>query len=249
MTLHDLPIHPVTGLQAIGLRKDHRPIWPVLGASDDDAAGAGEAEVLEEQAADEDAEDATEEPEAADKPLGPAGEKAYFAEKERRRSAERERRALSRKNEDLVAQLAELRALSKKRDTGDGEDEEIDLDAIRQEAADSAKAEAHAELRAERVSLKVQSLAQTKKFADPEDALTYLNFSHELDDFLDDDGKPSVEAINEALDELLERKPYLSSAQGGKRFKGSGDGGAKPNKPARARTLGEALSRRLDSNS
>ncbi len=35
MTTNALPIHPRTGLQAVGLRRDGRPIWPVLGGSGD----------------------------------------------------------------------------------------------------------------------------------------------------------------------------------------------------------------------
>lgn len=42
----DLPIHPRTGLTALGLRRNGQPIWPVRGASPDDPgeAGAGEGE-------------------------------------------------------------------------------------------------------------------------------------------------------------------------------------------------------------
>lgn len=35
MTPTPLPIHPRTGLTAVGYRRDGRPIWPILGASDD----------------------------------------------------------------------------------------------------------------------------------------------------------------------------------------------------------------------
>lgn len=34
-----LPIHPRTGLRAVGLRKDGRPIWPIAGGSPDDKKG------------------------------------------------------------------------------------------------------------------------------------------------------------------------------------------------------------------
>ncbi|WP_051741626.1 hypothetical protein [Kitasatospora sp. MBT66] len=35
MTTTALPIHPRTGLQAVGRRRDGRPIWPILGGSGD----------------------------------------------------------------------------------------------------------------------------------------------------------------------------------------------------------------------
>lgn len=42
MTIHlpafGLPVHPRTGLTALGLRRNGAPIWPVLGASPDDPA-------------------------------------------------------------------------------------------------------------------------------------------------------------------------------------------------------------------
>jgi hypothetical protein len=85
-------------------------------------------------------------------------------------------------------------------------------------------------------------------FADPADAVALVMRDHKIDDFLDK-GSPDVEAIQEALTELLEKKPYLSAppAQGGKptRFQGSADVGAKPTKPARPKSLDEAIRRSL----
>jgi len=84
-------------------------------------------------------------------------------------------------------------------------------------------------------------------FADPADAVALVMRDHKIDDFLDK-GSPDVEAIQEALTELLEQKPYLSAspAQGGTpRFKGSADAGAKPAKPARPKSLDEAIRRSL----
>lgn len=146
-----------------------------------------------------------------DRPLGPAGEKALHAEKERRRAAERERRALARRNEDFIREIAELKALAAK--SGSDTDEEIDLDAIREEAAESAKAQAHAEVLVERVADKIEVLATKARFQDPSDAVTYLTATHEVDDFLDDDGKINPKAISEALEELLDSKPYLAAAE------------------------------------
>lgn len=203
MTLHELPVHPVTGLRALGLRKDDRPIWPILGASDDDP---GATETVDDGTVEDASDD--EEPDDADKPLGPAGEKALHAEKERRRASDRERRALTRRNEAFIAEIAELKALAAK--TGGDDDEPIDVEAIRTEAAESAKAEANAEVMVERVTDKIELLALKARFQDPSDAVIYLKHSHEIDDFLDADGKVDAKAIGEALDELLERKPGLA---------------------------------------
>lgn len=38
MSTHLLPLHPLTGLRAIGLRADGRPIWPIAGADGTDTA-------------------------------------------------------------------------------------------------------------------------------------------------------------------------------------------------------------------
>jgi hypothetical protein len=97
----------------------------------------------------------------------------------------------------------------------------------------------------EQVLAKIETKA-ARQFADPGDAVALVMRDHKHDDFLDD-GKPDVEAIQEALTELLEQKPYLAAtpAQGGKpnRFQGSADGGAKPPKPARPKSLDEAVRR------
>lgn len=162
-----------------------------------------------------------------DEPLGPAGVKALQAEKEQRRKIAREKREAVREANELRAERDRLLADAEKakNKTGDGDDTP-DLDALRKEAADAAKAEARAEVLAERVADRIEVLS-AKKFQDPEDALAQLMRTNDVEDFLDG-GKVDAEAIKEALDELLEKKPYLGvTAQGGKRFQGSGDGGAR----------------------
>lgn len=170
-----------------------------------------------------------------DKPLGPKGEKALQAEKDRRREADRQRRQVARERDDALAELAKLRKAAETKAAG-GDDADADkgpdLDAVRAEAREQAKAEANAEILKDRVSDKIEVLA-AKRFQDAGDAVTHLMRSSEIADFLDG-GKIDAEAIKEALDELLEKKPYLAvAAQGAKRFQGSGDGGARkgPQKP------------------
>lgn len=149
-----------------------------------------------------------------DEPLGPKGEKALKAEKDKRRAAQaelREWKALGLKPDEIAKLIA---------DRKDG-NEPPDPDQIRSEA----KAEAQAELMASRVLDKIEAKA-ARLFADPDDAAALLLRDHDADEFLDD-GKIDVEAIQDALDGLLNKKPYLAAAQGGKRFQGSGDGGAR----------------------
>ncbi|MER7361931.1 hypothetical protein [Nonomuraea wenchangensis] len=260
MTDLDLPVHPRTGLQAIGLRRNGKPIWPVLGgsgdggddaAADDDASSDDtDADVKDDADADSVDDAGQDDKPDDDKPLGPAGEKALQAEKERRRVAERQRRQLAREMEEMRAELDKLRTAPRKPagSADDAGEEAPDLDAIRREAEEKAKAEVRAEVIKERVSDKIEVLA-AKRFQNADDAVVNLLRTNEINDFLDGD-KIDAEAIKEALDELLEKKPYLAvpAQSETRRFKGSGDGGAKPIKPTRPRSLGEAVSRKLSTS-
>lgn len=246
MTDPTLPLHPRTGLQALGLLRNGAPIWPVLGGSGDgdddvivsdpdDAGGDSDAEAEVTDDADSEADDNSQEDAAGDdKPLGPKGEKALQAEKDRRREADRLRRQAARERDDALAELDRLRkSAEQKPASGEDTDKGPDLDAIRKEAEDKAKAQVKAEVLKDRVSDKIEVLA-AKRAQDPDVVRTLLLASNEIADFLDGD-KIDAEAIKEALDELLEKKPYLAvAAQSAKRFQGSGDGGARkgPQKPA-----------------
>lgn len=147
-----------------------------------------------------------------DKPLGPKGEKAYQAEKQKRRDAQkqlREWKALGLSPADIKKLIADKSG-----------DDDPDPDQIR----DEAKAEARAEVMRDRIMDKIEAKA-ARLFADPDDAAALLMRGREIDEFLDD-GKIDVEEIETALNELIETKPYLA-AQGGPRFKGDADGGTR----------------------
>lgn len=250
MTELNLPIHPFTGLQAVGLLRNGAPVWPVLGGSGD---GDDDVIVTDADGADRDADSDTDDDagsdadssgdqdddkgESDDRPLGPKGEKALQAEKDRRREADRLRRQAARERDEALAELAKLRKAAESKPAGDGADggsaATPDLDAIRKEAEEKAKAAVKAEMLKDRVSDKIEVLA-AKRAQDPDVVRTLLLAGNEIADFLDGD-KIDAEAIKEALDELLEKKPYLAvAAQSAKRFQGSGDGGARkgPQKPA-----------------
>jgi hypothetical protein len=182
-------------------------------------------------------------PEGADA-LEDPGKKALDAMKARWKR-ERDRRVAA---DEALAELRKPKPKpkpppTKPADNGAGDTEPApDADEIRRQV----EAEVKAEAARERVLDKIETKA-ARGFADPADAVALVMRAHKIDDFLDK-GQPDLEAIQEALDELLANKPYLAAtpAQGGKpQFKGSADTGAKPPKPARPKSLEEAVKRSL----
>lgn len=146
--------------------------------------------------------------------LGDAGKQALDRMKGQLKTTKAELRAFKA----LGLTPEQIQALQKPADdAGDKPDPE--------KIRDEARREARAEAQRERVVDKIE--AKARGFADPEDAVAILLRTHDADDFLDGD-KIDVEAIQEALDELLEKKPHLAAAaQGGRRFSGGADGGAR----------------------
>ena len=140
----------------------------------------------------------------ADK-LGDAGKQALDRMKARVREERTARKALE----------AQLAATTKAQADGDDAPDPA-------EVRKQARAEARAEVLSERALDKVEAKA-AKLFADPEDARALL--AGRVDEFVDD-GKVDVEAIEEALTELLSKKPHLAAATA-KRFQGGADGGAR----------------------
>lgn len=150
------------------------------------------------------------EPEGSDpegsEDLRDAGKKALDAMKDKWRRERDTRKELER-------QLAE-------RDKPQQDAEKPDVDAIRREAQQEAEQKA-----LQRVLKADVKAVAAGKLSDPADALKFLD----LTEFeADNDGNFSEAEIASAIDDLLKAKPYLS-AQGGKRFQGSADGGAKKN--------------------
>jgi hypothetical protein len=199
----DLPIHPFTGLTAIGRRRNGDPIWPIKGGSGDDDTGGGD-----DDGGGDDADDDQDGDGNADD-LRDAGKKALDTMKGQRntaRSALRPWTALAR--ELGVRTPDEVKALiAGKKPGGDGGDQ-VDAEQIRREA----RAEAQRETLNDRVLDKIE--AKARAFADPADAAALLLRENGVDDFLDGT-RIDGDAIAEALDELLERKPYLAAAGGG----------------------------------
>lgn len=129
-----LPTHPYTGLTALGLRRDGRPIWPVLGGSEPPVDPPAPAAPPVDQPP------APSAPAADDKPLGPAGERALASEREARK-------ALEKQLADLAPLKRVAEALSGKTETGKSEVELLN-ERFAQHEADLA-AERSARWRAE----------------------------------------------------------------------------------------------------
>jgi hypothetical protein len=240
-----LPLHAVTGTQAVGWRKARRdetgpqPIWPILGGSEDNDADAdtGNSEDGDAVAADQ-GDDNTDGQDAD----GDEDWKAKFEAQQRiNRNLERRTRRDARRIADLEVGKKDTSA----KDTKPGDKPgDVDVEKIRSEAREQARQEALQEALKERVLDKIE--AKAKEFADPADAVAMLMRGRTVDEFIDGD-KIDVDAIQDALTELLEKKPYLGAAQGGKRFQGSAEGGPKSHKPTRPKSLAEAIQRSYSS--
>lgn len=143
----------------------------------------------------EETEDADEE----DEPLGEAGKKALAAERVNVRTARKEAR-------DAKAELAQLKAQLAAKDKPADEQE---LDRVRREAATEATGRANARI----LRSEIRAVA-TGKLTDPADAALYLD----LEEFeVGENGDVDTAAIEDAISDLLTRKPHLA-ATGGRRF-------------------------------
>lgn len=193
----------------------------------EDTSEDGDTSEEEEESTEETEDDDTgeESEEDEDKPLGPKGEKALAAEKEKRRKAQqdlREWKALGLSPADIKKLIAAK------------EGDEPDLEAVKREAASEATKNANARILRSEIRA-----AAAGKLADPADALRLLD----LDKFeVDDDGNVDEDEIADAIDELVKNKPYLA-VQDGKRFKGKADGGTR--KESRPAQLTEADVKKL----
>lgn len=167
------------------------------------------ATVDDETQVDESAETQTDaETETADAALGDAGKRAIDAMKEREKKA----------RADARAAIARAEAAEKALANKDKPADEVALDAAR--AEERAEANKKANERILRADLRA---AATGKLADPTDAALYLDLSEFT---VTDDGDTDSDALNEAITDLLSRKPHLAAGKPN-RFDGGADQGAK----------------------
>lgn len=152
----DLPIHPFTGLTALGLRRNGAPIWPVKGGAPDDGDGDDDPA----------GNDGGEGDQGDDKPkdLGDAGQKAIDRMKAERNAARKELR-------DVKSQLDKLAPLQKLADAlgdpaGNDGDGRPDVDALAQRLAqheNDLKSERLARFKAEVAHEKGLTAAQARR--------------------------------------------------------------------------------------
>jgi hypothetical protein len=199
----------LTGLHAVGFRKDGRPIWPIMGAADDDkdtggADGGDDTDDTGSEGADDDKDTGgadggddtdTGGDDAGSDDLGDKGKQAIDRMKAREKAARAEARKAKQERDDAIAKL----------EAKDKPDDEQAIEAARREGESAATVKANARILRSEVKA-----AAAGKLADPNDALRMLD----LDSFeVDTDGEVDVDEINDAIADLLEKKPYLA-AQG-----------------------------------
>lgn len=139
------------------------------------------------------------------------------------------RKALAAERKLRKEKERELRTVVQERETANlGPDEKALAEARREAAAEATSAANKRILRTE-----LRAIAKGR-LADPADALLYLD----PDEFVGDDGEPDTEAIEEAISDLLTKRPYLG-VDTGEKFRGGVDQGAK-GKQAKASQLSKA---------
>lgn len=159
-----------------------------------------------------------------EKALGDPGKKALNVMKGERDAAKAEAKAEREARAAMAAELEKLKGGSDKTEQ-----------AIR-EAENRLTAKAN-----DRILKAELKAAATGKLADPADALRFLDMkAFEVDA----DGNVDAAAISKAIEDLTTNKPYLAAQ--GRKFEGSGDGGARPSEPKRAASLEEAIAAKLD---
>ncbi len=133
---------------------------------------------------------------------------------------EKRSKAESKRADALTVQIEELKK-------ADQSDQEKALDVARKEAREQALTEADADRRQDRLEVAVTRLS-AKSFADTDDALANVERAVargeiDPDDIFDKDGKVQTDALQTALNSLLESKPHLRAA--GTRPSGDADAG------------------------
>lgn len=214
MLTHPTKRHPLTGLplQAVGHRRDGRPVWPILGASPDDPNGAG---------------DPIERPEgiAEDEwtALGDPGKRAIVRERERADTAERSLAAARQRPAPPKPPEA-----PKAPEGGGKPGEQPDFAALIQQAVSEAVKpfrQAEEQRQTQEAAAKVQQAvidAAKTRLHDATDALVGID----LTAVVNEQGAADPAKVKTALDDLVTRKPHL--AKTGERQAPLGIGGGAP---------------------
>ena len=206
MSEHDADATPVTSTMYTPLLPKHPRLRFIEGTGD---GAAGDEDKGDQQGDDDtDTETGGDGDDAGTDELGDKGKQALDRMKAERKAAKDEAKAAIARAEAAEAALANK----------DKPADEVAIDAAKAEARREAIEAANKRI----LRSELKALA-TGKLADPSDAHLYIN----LDDFdVNDDGDVDSDALSEAIDELLTKKPHLA-AQKPNRFTGNGDQGTK----------------------
>ncbi len=203
---HPTALHPLTGqpLTAVGFSR-RGPIWPIMGASDDDAGDDADKADKESDESD----DAGADKDADEKPLGEAGELTLRKERNRANELGKELKPWKNISKDFGLTPEQAReALAKaskanKPDKGADDVETVDADEIRRQA----KAEAREESDTRVIRSEIRALA-AESFANPIDALHNLALA---DYEVGDDGElVDADQVKEDLAAVLKKNPHYA---------------------------------------
>jgi hypothetical protein len=201
-----------------------------------DVDNVEEQDDVDEESTDDDAEtDDDGGDEKEDKPLGRAGEQALEREKDKRRKAAGALRPWTALARELgVTTPEQLKALLAKKN---GDDRDADADKTRREADAAATARANARI----VRSEVKAAA-AGKLADPADAVRLLDLTQFE---VDQDGEIDEDAVAEAIDDLVKKKPYLAAAAKKQKQTKDPSQGARPNAKKSASERAQARLQRM----
>jgi len=232
LILHPTKRHPLTGrpLEAVGVRRDGRPIWPILGGDDTVPPAGASAQPAAPQRPD----GVTEEEWNA---LGDPGKAAIVREREARQEAERQL-AAARARPTPPAKSPDNSGAGQQQSTAPAQTpatsspaagaDQQDIAAIVQQAVQAAIApfqQAEEERRTQEAAQAIQATVKTAAkdiLHDPSDALVNID----LTKVVNEQGQADPQKVTAELEELVKRKPYL--AKSGPRFAPPGIGGGAP---------------------
>ncbi len=193
-----------------------RPFASLRGSQDDDEGGENNSTGA--QGTDDDAGNSDDDTPDKDG-LTAGGRRLIEAEREAAKTAKRALSPWRKLERDFQKSPDEIRAILEGRDS-----QSTDADAIRREAESAAAQKVNARL----VRAEVKALASAT-FADPSDAHLYIDVE-DID--VNDDGEVDTKAIEDALKDVLRRKPHLAKAKADdERDVDNFDGGARRTPP------------------
>lgn len=198
---------------------------PIAGGSGEESEEeAAEEEGSEEETAEEDSEEPGSEAEEEESASG--ADKSEPDWKKMARKHEREAKKARKERDENAKKL-------KDREDADKSEQEKAIDEAKKTARTEAETSFETERRKDRLELATTKLAakgvtigegddaKTVKFADPEDALVHLerdirNGDLDNEDIFDENGKVRSDQLEEALTDLLSRKPHLAASEAGR---------------------------------